>query len=83
MVEVFDKDCFWGLIGTCACVGLLLWIACIVYWFYIGGLKVEELRQALIESILTNGRKSEITVWISQYLDKEIVKEMRKQNGSN
>ena len=44
---------------------------------------VEELRQALIESILTNGRKSEITVWISQYLDKEIVKEMKKQNGSN
>ena len=44
---------------------------------------LEELRQCLIQSILTNGRESEITVWISQYLDKEIVKEMIKQNGSN
>ena len=44
---------------------------------------MEELRQALIESILTTGRESEITVWISKYLGKEIVKEIRKQNGSN
>ena len=41
---------------------------------------MEELRQALIESILTNGRESEITVWISQYLDNEIVKEMKEEN---
>ena len=41
---------------------------------------MEELRQALTESILTNGRESEITVWIRQYLDNEIVKEMKEEN---
>ena len=41
---------------------------------------LEVLRQCLIQSILTNGRKSEITVWISQYLDNEIVKEMKEEN---
>lgn len=41
---------------------------------------LEVLRQCLIQSILTNGRESEITVWISQYLDNEIVKEMKEEN---
>ena len=41
---------------------------------------MEELRQALIESILTNGRKSVLTVWISEALDIEIAKEMKEEN---
>jgi len=38
---------------------------------------MEELRDKLIKSIEENGRTSHITVYISQELDKLIVKEMK------
>lgn len=44
---------------------------------------MEELREKLIKSIITNGINSDITIKLSQKLDKFIVKEQKKKVGVN
>ncbi|WP_294405735.1 aspartyl-phosphate phosphatase Spo0E family protein [uncultured Clostridium sp.] len=44
---------------------------------------MEELREALIKSILTLGRNHKETIRISQALDLEIVKAMKEQHYVN
>lgn len=44
---------------------------------------MEELRDKLIDSILTLGRNNEETIRLSQALDLEIVKAMREQQYAN
>ena len=44
---------------------------------------MEELREKLIESIFKNGRTSEITIKLSQELDKIMVIEQKKKVGVN
>ena len=41
----------------------------------------EELREILIESMFKNGRTSEVTIYLSQELDKIIVIEQKKEVG--
>lgn len=41
----------------------------------------EELRENLIESIFKNGKTSEITIYLSQELDKVMVIEQKKKVG--
>lgn len=42
---------------------------------------MEELREKLVESIFKNGRTSDITIKLSQQLDKIIVEEQKKKVG--
>lgn len=41
---------------------------------------MDELRELLIKFILTYGRRSILTIWVSEALDIEIVKEMKGEN---
>lgn len=44
---------------------------------------MEELREKLIKSIMINGINSDITIKLSQKLDKVIVREQKKKVGVN